>query len=709
MSARSVMPLQGVRVIELGTLIAGPLTATHLANLGAEVTAIQRPAASLDTAYKPDMRKALQSGKRVLVIDLDKDSDRDTLQELLSEADILVTNFKEATLLKHGLDSAAVLASHPNLVHVWLPGFASADAELAEAPPMAWEAIIMAASGIMRDMGVNRQLGGIAASYSPLPLASAYASVWAALAACAALFRNLRQGVREGEAIEVPLASALLETLTHNSLHLESMPARYLSARVRRLAEASSSCDYHDVQGLLDPFYATYTCRDARPLYLVCPSHRHHQERAIDALGIREEVARLGVPYAQPYADSPEDAAEGFTEGGSGRSAAEGALDREGSHGRGASAVDDGDPQSDRGSGAAYHGIGAGQIGDSHAAAVRKLLRAAFLTRTAFEWEALLGDRGVPCAAHRSTAEWLMSEHALAAGLVVPDEAPSQPTDEMPSQSRVGDGRGEACGGSDAGTGAIAGADAGAGAGSGACAGARPVRPGSIVWVLEADTSPEAATPMTPPASQPSHGCARAWSPPAPAMPQSTHATHSPPHRPPPPSPHVARSALQHPQELTDQPVAPVSAPSPPPPSPRVDDGPPCPARPPCEQPTTPDSSRLPWLAGLRVLDLANVIAGPTIGATLARFGAAVDKIDPVTPTYSPDVTVVYGLAANRGKRSILLDITDETEGGGRAAFEALVQRSDILVANATSASLERLRCAPEDLEALNSELILCR
>ena len=88
---------------------------------------------------------------------------------------------------------------------------------------------------------------------------------------------------------------------------------------------------------------------------------------------------------------------------------------------------------------------------------------------------------------------------------------------------------------------------------------------------------------------------------------------------------------------------------------------------------------------------MSNVIAGPTIGATLARFGAQVDKLDPVAPTYSPDVTIVYGLAANRGKRSLLLDITDGAEGGGRSAFETLVARSDVLVANSTSASLSVL------------------
>ena len=227
--------------------------------------------------------------------------------------------------------------------------------------------------GVFRDMGVNRQLCGVAASYSPLPLASAYASVWAALASCAALYRNARSGEALGEAIEVPLASALLETLCHNSLHLDGLPEHYLSARRRRLS-AGVHHDYHDVQELLDPFYASYTCRDARPIYLVCPAHRLHQERALTALGITEEARHaLGVPLAQPYADEP------------------------------------------------ANGIGAGQIGDEHAPAVRKLLKAAFLTRTAAEWEARLGAAGVPCAAHKSTAEWLSCEHARASGLVVED------------------------------------------------------------------------------------------------------------------------------------------------------------------------------------------------------------------------------------------------------------------------------------------------
>lgn len=230
---------------------------------------------------------------------------------------MLITNFSAATLRKHGFDATSCAALNPALIHVWMPGFASADELLDHPPPAAWEAVLLASAGVFRDMGVNRQLLGVAASYSPLPLASAYASVWAALAAAAALYRNARLGRALGEAVEVPLASCLLETLCHNSLRLDDLPESYLSARQRRLAAiaaaavaadaaaptgaaaataaadsatggAANVCgsvtarhDFHDVQDLLDPFYAHYTCRDGRPFYLVCPSHRAHQDRAL--------------------------------------------------------------------------------------------------------------------------------------------------------------------------------------------------------------------------------------------------------------------------------------------------------------------------------------------------------------------------------------------------------------------------------------------
>ena len=49
--------------------------------------------------------------------------------------------------------------------------------------------------------------------------------------------------------------------------------------------EGEAVRDLSHVQALLDPFYASYTCRDARPFYLVCPSHRVHQARPRAPMG----------------------------------------------------------------------------------------------------------------------------------------------------------------------------------------------------------------------------------------------------------------------------------------------------------------------------------------------------------------------------------------------------------------------------------------
>ena len=106
----------------------------------------------------------------------------------------------------------------------------------------------------------------------------------------------------------------------------------------------------------------------------------------------------------------------------------------------------------------------------------------------------------------------------------------------------------------------------------------------------------------------------------------------------------------------------------------------------------------------MRVLDLCNVIAGPTIGGLLARLGADVLKVDPPRPTYAPDVSVFYGLPANAGKRSVLLDVYDP---GGRRALEALLRAADLLLVNCTRACLRRARLTARDVRAVNPRLVL--
>ena len=94
------------------------------------------------------------------------------------------------------------------------------------------------------------------------------------------------------------------------------------------------------------------------------------------------------------------------------------------------------------------------------------------------------------------------------------------------------------------------------------------------------------------------------------------------------------------------------------------------------------------WLDGLKVLDLTNVIAGPTIASTLARFGADVTHVQPVRPSVDPWNTVVFGLQANRGKKSALLDLRSDA---GREALERLIRKSDVVTLNATDAQRDAL------------------
>lgn len=110
------------------------------------------------------------------------------------------------------------------------------------------------------------------------------------------------------------------------------------------------------------------------------------------------------------------------------------------------------------------------------------------------------------------------------------------------------------------------------------------------------------------------------------------------------------------------------------------------------------------WLDGLKVLDLTNVIAGPTIGSTLARFGAEVTLVQPVEPSVDPWNTIVFGIHAQRGKESILLNLRNAE---GQEALARLIAEADVITMNGTDEQRDRLGLDPARLEAINPRLIL--
>ena len=117
-------------------------------------------------------------------------------------------------------------------------------------------------------------------------------------------------------------------------------------------------------------------------------------------------------------------------------------------------------------------------------------------------------------------------------------------------------------------------------------------------------------------------------------------------------------------------------------------------------------------LAGIRVVELARVLAGPWCGMTLADLGAEVIKVEPPegddTRGWGPpfkDGLSAYFACCNRNKRSIALDLRDPAM---RPVLEALVQRADVVIENYRTGGAEKLGVGYEALRALNPRLVYC-
>jgi crotonobetainyl-CoA:carnitine CoA-transferase CaiB-like acyl-CoA transferase len=241
-------PLDGVRVVDFGQYLAGPLVCALLAEHGADVVHVDPPGGP----RRPALAAALRTRPADrLVLDLTSATERAQARSLIGSADVVVENFRPGVLTHFGL-GAAISDSHPRLVYCSLPGF-GADDERSAMP--GWEGVVMAAGGaystdvptglIPDDAGHE---GPVA--FSPLPLASMFAALHGAIAIVAALLARDRDGW--GQVIEVPLADALADAVGVRSTSYEHSPPR--------------NSDFG---------HGLFRCSDGQYINLVLVQHRH--------------------------------------------------------------------------------------------------------------------------------------------------------------------------------------------------------------------------------------------------------------------------------------------------------------------------------------------------------------------------------------------------------------------------------------------------
>jgi crotonobetainyl-CoA:carnitine CoA-transferase CaiB-like acyl-CoA transferase len=125
-------PMEGVKVVELGVWVAGPAAGGILADWGADVIKIEPPTGDparmfgrmlgIDDGVSPPFEMD-NRGKRSIVLDLTTDDGRASAFELLSGADVFLTNVRPAALRRTGLDFATVAARNPRLVYGLITGY----------------------------------------------------------------------------------------------------------------------------------------------------------------------------------------------------------------------------------------------------------------------------------------------------------------------------------------------------------------------------------------------------------------------------------------------------------------------------------------------------------------------------------------------------------------------------------------------------------
>jgi crotonobetainyl-CoA:carnitine CoA-transferase CaiB-like acyl-CoA transferase len=125
-------PLDGVRVVELGVWVAGPAAGGVLADWGADVIKIEPPTGDpartfgrmlgIEDGMSPPFEMD-NRGKRSIVLDVTTEHGRSTTRELLSTADVFLTNVRPSALARTGLDFESVVADNPRLVYGLITGY----------------------------------------------------------------------------------------------------------------------------------------------------------------------------------------------------------------------------------------------------------------------------------------------------------------------------------------------------------------------------------------------------------------------------------------------------------------------------------------------------------------------------------------------------------------------------------------------------------
>src|SRR5687768_3222116 len=204
--------LEGLRVIDFGQYIAGPMAAMFLGDQGADVIRVDPPGGP---RWNTPANATWNRNKRSVVLDLKQDADRETARKLIASADVVIENFRPGVMDRLGLGAAAMTEANPRLIYCSLPGFGSGDPR---AQVKAWEGVLGAATGTYRATHATKGRP----VYTVIPYSSSYAAFLCAVSVAMAL--NARERSGRGQGIEIPLFDATFSVVGARGLLVNGEP-----------------------------------------------------------------------------------------------------------------------------------------------------------------------------------------------------------------------------------------------------------------------------------------------------------------------------------------------------------------------------------------------------------------------------------------------------------------------------------------------------
>lgn len=222
-------PLDGIRVLDLSRVLAGPWCSQNLADLGADVIKVERPGTGDDTrAWGPPYLKDEQGNdtseaayylsanrnKRSITIDISTPEGAELVRKMAAKCDVLLENFKVGGLKKYGLDYESLKGVNPSLIYCSVTGFGQTGPM---APLPGYDFMIQGMGGLMSITGERDDRPGGGPQKAGVAVTDLFTGMYATVAILGALHERNRSGL--GQHIDVALLDCHVAMLANQALN----------------------------------------------------------------------------------------------------------------------------------------------------------------------------------------------------------------------------------------------------------------------------------------------------------------------------------------------------------------------------------------------------------------------------------------------------------------------------------------------------------